>query len=198
MYFLFVLKKTPNLYHYHIFKGYIWKKKWHFKTTRFSKQSRNSPNSSMEAMETLLLLLLFFSSSFSPRCQSRFDPLLISIIHGEGFLAVLGSMALVHTRLRCSSHSLDDFLLAFRFQFRSGWCFRIDSQWKVCFFDSFKHLLCFLWFDFSVDDCVFWVGGFRVDGIGERGGQWMEVISWEPRIFIYHNLLVWAHLNLYH
>ncbi|KAJ7957916.1 Prolyl 4-hydroxylase alpha-like protein [Quillaja saponaria] len=29
----------------------------------------------------------------------------------------------------------------------------------------------------------------RGDGLGERGEQWTEVISWEPRAFIYHNFL---------
>lgn len=27
-------------------------------------------------------------------------------------------------------------------------------------------------------------------GLGKRGAQWMEVISWEPRAFVYHNFLV--------
>ncbi|KAK9270366.1 hypothetical protein L1049_025945 [Liquidambar formosana] len=27
------------------------------------------------------------------------------------------------------------------------------------------------------------------DGLGERGEQWTEVLSWEPRAFIYHNFL---------
>ncbi|KAL2522210.1 putative prolyl 4-hydroxylase 3 [Forsythia ovata] len=27
------------------------------------------------------------------------------------------------------------------------------------------------------------------DGLGKRGEQWTEVLSWEPRAFIYHNLL---------
>ncbi|XP_018498114.1 probable prolyl 4-hydroxylase 3 isoform X2 [Pyrus x bretschneideri] len=30
---------------------------------------------------------------------------------------------------------------------------------------------------------------FRSDGLGNRGEQWTEVISWEPRAFIYHNFL---------
>ncbi|GMY28173.1 probable prolyl 4-hydroxylase 3 [Fagus crenata] len=29
----------------------------------------------------------------------------------------------------------------------------------------------------------------RSDGLGERTEQWTEVLSWEPRAFIYHNLL---------
>ncbi|KAF8022654.1 hypothetical protein BT93_F0234 [Corymbia citriodora subsp. variegata] len=29
----------------------------------------------------------------------------------------------------------------------------------------------------------------RGDGLGQRGEQWTEVLSWEPRAFIYHNLL---------
>ncbi|OVA15962.1 Oxoglutarate/iron-dependent dioxygenase [Macleaya cordata] len=29
----------------------------------------------------------------------------------------------------------------------------------------------------------------RTDGLGERGEQWTEVLSWEPRAFIYHNFL---------
>jgi hypothetical protein len=28
------------------------------------------------------------------------------------------------------------------------------------------------------------------EGLGERGAQWTEVISWEPRAFVYHNFLV--------
>lgn len=28
--------------------------------------------------------------------------------------------------------------------------------------------------------------------MGERGEQWTEVLSWEPRAFIYHNFLVRA------
>ncbi|KAL9144538.1 hypothetical protein ABFS82_14G302300 [Erythranthe guttata] len=27
------------------------------------------------------------------------------------------------------------------------------------------------------------------DGLGERGDQWTEVLSWEPRAFVYHNFL---------
>nr|AEP37759.1 prolyl 4-hydroxylase 8-2 [Zea mays] len=27
------------------------------------------------------------------------------------------------------------------------------------------------------------------EGLGERGAQWTEVISWEPRAFVYHNFL---------
>ncbi|EMS46850.1 hypothetical protein TRIUR3_31584 [Triticum urartu] len=27
-------------------------------------------------------------------------------------------------------------------------------------------------------------------GLGKRGAQWMEVISWEPRAFVYHNFLL--------
>ena len=33
------------------------------------------------------------------------------------------------------------------------------------------------------------VGGCS-EGLGKRGAQWMEVISWEPRAFDYHNFLV--------
>ncbi|KAF7829529.1 putative prolyl 4-hydroxylase 3 [Senna tora] len=29
----------------------------------------------------------------------------------------------------------------------------------------------------------------RGDGLGERGQQWTEILSWEPRAFIYHNFL---------
>ncbi|KAI4316989.1 hypothetical protein L6164_024906 [Bauhinia variegata] len=29
----------------------------------------------------------------------------------------------------------------------------------------------------------------RGDGLGERSGQWTQVLSWEPRAFIYHNFL---------
>ncbi|GLU04625.1 hypothetical protein SLE2022_217630 [Rubroshorea leprosula] len=29
----------------------------------------------------------------------------------------------------------------------------------------------------------------RANGLGKRGDQWTEVISWEPRAFIYHNFL---------
>lgn len=28
------------------------------------------------------------------------------------------------------------------------------------------------------------------DGLGERGEQWTEILSWEPRAFLYHNFLV--------
>lgn len=31
---------------------------------------------------------------------------------------------------------------------------------------------------------------FRGDGLGQRGEQWTEVLSWEPRAFIYHGFLV--------
>lgn len=27
-------------------------------------------------------------------------------------------------------------------------------------------------------------------GLGERGKQWTQVLSWEPRAFLYHNFLV--------
>ncbi|VAH72799.1 unnamed protein product [Triticum turgidum subsp. durum] len=27
------------------------------------------------------------------------------------------------------------------------------------------------------------------EGLGKRGAQWMEVIPWEPRAFVYHNFL---------
>ncbi|XP_020113381.1 probable prolyl 4-hydroxylase 3 [Ananas comosus] len=33
------------------------------------------------------------------------------------------------------------------------------------------------------------VADTTTDGLGERGPQWTEVISWEPRAFIYHNFL---------
>ncbi|XP_058090880.1 probable prolyl 4-hydroxylase 3 isoform X2 [Magnolia sinica] len=29
----------------------------------------------------------------------------------------------------------------------------------------------------------------RANGLGERGEQWTEVLSWEPRAFVYHNFL---------
>ncbi|GMY28188.1 probable prolyl 4-hydroxylase 3, partial [Fagus crenata] len=29
----------------------------------------------------------------------------------------------------------------------------------------------------------------RSDGLGERGEQWTEILSWQPRAFIYHNFL---------
>uniref|UniRef100_A0A0D9Z0G9 procollagen-proline 4-dioxygenase n=1 Tax=Oryza glumipatula TaxID=40148 RepID=A0A0D9Z0G9_9ORYZ len=32
-------------------------------------------------------------------------------------------------------------------------------------------------------------GVFSLPGLGERGAQWTEVISWEPRAFVYHNFL---------
>ncbi|CAA6663246.1 unnamed protein product [Spirodela intermedia] len=32
-------------------------------------------------------------------------------------------------------------------------------------------------------------GCTRRDGLGQRGEQWTEVISWEPRAFVYHNFL---------
>lgn len=28
------------------------------------------------------------------------------------------------------------------------------------------------------------------DGLGKRGEQWTEILSWEPRAFVYHNFLV--------
>ncbi|CAI0435077.1 unnamed protein product [Linum tenue] len=28
------------------------------------------------------------------------------------------------------------------------------------------------------------------DGLGKRGEQWTEIVSWEPRAFVYHNFLV--------
>lgn len=31
---------------------------------------------------------------------------------------------------------------------------------------------------------------FSGDGLGQRGEQWTEVLSWEPRAFIYHGFLV--------
>ncbi|GKV53018.1 hypothetical protein SLEP1_g59568 [Rubroshorea leprosula] len=30
----------------------------------------------------------------------------------------------------------------------------------------------------------------RANGLGKRDEQWTEVISWEPRAFVYHNFLV--------
>jgi prolyl 4-hydroxylase len=30
----------------------------------------------------------------------------------------------------------------------------------------------------------------RSEGLGKRGDQWTEVLSWEPRAFVYHNFLV--------
>nr|CAD1830731.1 unnamed protein product [Ananas comosus var. bracteatus] len=33
------------------------------------------------------------------------------------------------------------------------------------------------------------VADTTTDGLGERGPQWTEVVSWEPRAFIYHNFL---------
>ncbi|KAA0063574.1 putative prolyl 4-hydroxylase 3 isoform X1 [Cucumis melo var. makuwa] len=30
---------------------------------------------------------------------------------------------------------------------------------------------------------------FQSDGLGKRGDQWVEFISWEPRAFVYHNFL---------
>ncbi|URD71960.1 P4Hc [Musa troglodytarum] len=32
--------------------------------------------------------------------------------------------------------------------------------------------------------------GEKTEGFGQRGRQWTEVISWEPRAFVYHNFLV--------
>jgi prolyl 4-hydroxylase len=29
----------------------------------------------------------------------------------------------------------------------------------------------------------------RSEGLGKRGDQWTEVLSWEPRAFVYHNFL---------
>ena len=31
---------------------------------------------------------------------------------------------------------------------------------------------------------------FRSEGIGKRGDQWTEILSWEPRAFLYHGFLV--------
>ncbi|KAL6982653.1 putative prolyl 4-hydroxylase 3 [Sarracenia purpurea var. burkii] len=33
------------------------------------------------------------------------------------------------------------------------------------------------------------LGGDQDDGLGNRGEQWTEILSWEPRAFIYHNFL---------
>ncbi|KAI3745773.1 hypothetical protein L6452_08180 [Arctium lappa] len=33
------------------------------------------------------------------------------------------------------------------------------------------------------------VGNDDGDGIGKRGDQWTEILSWEPRAFVYHNFL---------
>uniref|UniRef100_M8B771 Prolyl 4-hydroxylase subunit alpha-1 n=1 Tax=Aegilops tauschii TaxID=37682 RepID=M8B771_AEGTA len=37
----------------------------------------------------------------------------------------------------------------------------------------------------------------RLEKRGEKGEPWTEVLSWEPRAFIYHNFLVW-HTYQYH
>jgi hypothetical protein len=41
----------------------------------------------------------------------------------------------------------------------------------------------------GADPQIVAVAACRV-GLGERGAQWTEVISWEPRAFVYHNFLV--------
>lgn len=40
------------------------------------------------------------------------------------------------------------------------------------------------------DSISFIVFEFRSEGRGKRGDQWTEVLSWEPRAFVYHNFLV--------
>ncbi|GMP81731.1 hypothetical protein CsSME_00036344 [Camellia sinensis var. sinensis] len=35
------------------------------------------------------------------------------------------------------------------------------------------------------------------DGLGKRGEQWTEIISWEPRAFIYRNFLVTFFFNFF-
>ena len=32
--------------------------------------------------------------------------------------------------------------------------------------------------------------------MGKRGEQWTEIVSWEPRAFIYHNFLVTASIHV--
>ncbi|RVW51020.1 putative prolyl 4-hydroxylase 3 [Vitis vinifera] len=34
------------------------------------------------------------------------------------------------------------------------------------------------------------------EGLGKRGEQWTEIVSWEPRAFIYHNFLVTASIHV--
>ena len=43
-----------------------------------------------------------------------------------------------------------------------------------------------IWADPAV---LLWLG-VSSEGLGERGAQWTEVVSWEPRAFVYHNFLV--------
>ena len=57
-------------------------------------------------------------------------------------------------------------MLSCGFSFDFLFCMRMDFDW-----------FCgFVWFCFSVDE--------------EKGERWAEVISWEPRAFVYHNFLV--------
>jgi len=48
------------------------------------------------------------------------------------------------------------------------------------------------WFNLSFD-CFLLVGFWWCsdgDGMGKREEQWTEILSWEPRAFLYHNFLV--------
>ncbi|KAM0949809.1 putative procollagen-proline 4-dioxygenase [Dioscorea sansibarensis] len=76
---------------------------------------------------------------------------------------------------------------------KASW--RSSDRWLWCTLVSailltllMTFLLLFA-FNFDQHDVSQLIQNEKVDGLGERGKQWMEVISWEPRIFIYHNLL---------
>lgn len=61
-------------------------------------------------------------------------------------------------------------------------------SFSFCLFSCvFNVLLIFALMSFP-----FFVDGSRSEGegLGKRGDQWTEVLSWEPRAFVYHNFLV--------
>ncbi|XP_039141417.1 probable prolyl 4-hydroxylase 3 [Dioscorea cayenensis subsp. rotundata] len=76
---------------------------------------------------------------------------------------------------------------------KASW--RSSDRWLWCILVSAVLLTLLMTFfllfafNFDQDDVSELIHNEKVDGIGERGEQWMEVISWEPRIFIYRNLL---------
>lgn len=58
-------------------------------------------------------------------------------------------------------------------------------------FSFFFGLVCLLECEESKHlDLILGVFFGRGDGLGERGEQWTEILSWEPRAFVYHNFLV--------
>lgn len=56
-----------------------------------------------------------------------------------------------------------------------------ETQWLW----FFKLVTGINWFWFWYFCCC-----YSSDGLGKRGDQWVEFISWEPRAFVYHNFLV--------